>query len=117
MDRKTQIKIVEQSEFLRLEDSQPWPDRAEAAVALALEELHLRKLHVARANVICDRDGEDIVLERIGSDRDGSRDGTAEDQRKLDLVIQQRHMRRPPYYPVCRIQRGVGFGEEHVEDL
>ena len=64
VDRKTQIKIVEQCELLRLENGQPWPDRAEAAIALALEELRLWQLHVARADVVGDRDGKDIVLER-----------------------------------------------------
>ena len=62
VDQEAQIKVVEQREFLRLENRQPWSDRAEAAIALALEELRLWKLHVAGTDVICHRDGEDKVL-------------------------------------------------------
>src|SRR5208282_3400518 len=69
VDRQPQIQPVEFAELVRLEDGQPRADRTEAAIALALEELRLRQLHVARAEVIGDRHAEDIVLERRSRNR------------------------------------------------
>ena len=59
IDRKTQIQIVEQRELLRLKNREPRSDRTKAAIALALEELHLWNLHVAGADVVGDRGGKD----------------------------------------------------------
>ena len=63
VDREKQLEIVEAGEFVGVGHGQPRADRAEAAIALAFEELHLRQLHVAGAEVVRDGDGEDIVLD------------------------------------------------------
>ena len=71
LTERRRSRLSSNAELLRLENRQPWPDRAEAAVALPLEKLRLWKLHVARTDVVCDRDRKNVILERVASYRDG----------------------------------------------
>ena len=61
VDGEAQVQPIDEGELLRLEHGQPRADRTEAAVALALEELHLRQLDVAGAEVVGDGDSEHVV--------------------------------------------------------
>ena len=54
VDAKLQFEIVKKRKFAWLQRRQPWAERTETAIALALEELHLWQLHVARADVVGD---------------------------------------------------------------
>src|SRR5271166_3031344 len=117
VDGKAQVQPIDEGELLRLEHGQPRADRTEAAVALALEELHLRQLDVAGAEVVGDGDSEHVVCEIARSDCYGRSNRAAEHQRQFDFVIEQRDVAQTLHRPDRRADRGVGLGEEHVERL
>ena len=70
VDAKAAGRDCREAKFVRLEHGQPRPERAKAAVALALEELHLWKLHVAGTDVIGDAVQQNIVVQGLGRDCD-----------------------------------------------
>ena len=108
-------EVVEVGHLFAVEHGQVGPEWAEAAVALALEELHLRELHVARGHVVRDDGAEDVLVKVVSGDLDRAGDRLAKDERQLDLVVEQPDVRGAPDLPAGAVDRSVGFLEEHVE--
>ena len=76
-----------------VEQQQHGPDRAKGAVALALVELDLGQLDVARRDVVDDGyAGQEIAEVLPGRPSTGAVDVTADHQPKLDLVVEQPDM-------------------------
>ncbi len=101
--------------FLLVQQHQERPDRAEAAVALALVELGLRQLDVARRNVVDDGHASEVLVQLVRPDLDRLAQRLAHHETKLDFVVEQMHMRRPHHVGVGGRKAGRGLGEQGVE--
>ncbi len=101
--------------FLGVQQHQEGSDRPEAAVALALVELGLRQLDVARRNVVDDGHASEELVQLVRLDADHAAQRLAHHQTELDFIIEQAHMRRPHHVGVGGCKAGRGLGEQRVE--
>ncbi len=90
-------------------------DRPEAAVALALVELPLRQLHVARRQVVDDGHPGEPLAEIIRAHDGVGRQAAPQHEPELDFVVEQAHVRRTDHRGLGRGDAGGGLGEERVE--
>ncbi len=99
----------------RRQQHQSRPDRAEAAIALALVELALRQLDVARRQVVDDRDARQPWREVIRAHLRAGRQIPAQHQAEFDLVVEQLHVPRAGDRRIGRGDARRRLREDRVE--
>ena len=99
----------------RRQQHQSRPHRAEAAIALALVELALRQLDVARREVVDDRDARQPRRQVVRAHLRAGRQIPAQHQAELDLVVEQAHVRRAGDRRIGRGDARRRLREDRVE--
>src|SRR5208337_3783646 len=95
VDRQRELKITQPAKVVRGQQAEVRANGTEGAEALALVELHLRDLHVARRVVVDDYGAGDELVQTPVRHTLGGSHVALEHETELDLVVEEAHARRP----------------------